>query len=215
MLHSVSDLVVDEECANNTIRPSELENLIIMLKKHGYQFDTVSGAIENPKPKTVAFTFDDGYIDNYLYLFPIIKKHNVKVTCFITNQGETNRRYMNPEQILEMDKSNLVEFGGHTATHTDLDSVSPEECMKAIEDNKAWIEKILNREIYSFAYPRGRHNDEVINVIKNAGYKYAVTMIKKMQNPQSDLFRIHRQIIPRGLKTWQAYLLTTRGKFRI
>ncbi|MBO7181850.1 MAG: hypothetical protein J6V91_03575, partial [Kiritimatiellae bacterium] len=42
MLHAVSDEVIDDSCANNTIRPSELERLIIDLKAAGYVFQTAT-----------------------------------------------------------------------------------------------------------------------------------------------------------------------------
>src|SRR3972149_5965350 len=33
--------------------------------------------------KAVAVTFDDGYLDNYIYAFPVFKKYNIKATIFI------------------------------------------------------------------------------------------------------------------------------------
>ena len=40
-------------------------------------------------------------------------------------------------------------------------------------------------------------------------------MVKKMRPVGTDPYRIHRQIIPRGMKTWQSYLLATRGRYKI
>ena len=233
MLHSVSDDVVDSECPNNTIRPAELEQLIVALCDKGYRFRKFSEAIERSADKSVVLTFDDGFVDNYRILFPIVKRLHVPVTCFVTNRGDSSGRwkdycrervglsadkpenFLSPDMIEEMHNSGLVEFGGHTACHISLTEQSIDDARRDINDNKIWIEDIIGERIASFCYPRGRYNDAIIELVKEAGYKYAATMEKKMRLVEAEPYRIHRQIIPRGLETWQSYLLATRGKFKI
>lgn len=221
MLHSVSDAVVDPECPNNSIRPSELEGLIACLARRGYRFRTFKGAIEdelsgNSRPdRTVCMTFDDGYADNHTELFPILRRHRVQATCFVTSRGETDARFLSPAQIGEMHASGLVEFGGHTSGHCVLDRVDSARAREEIESNKRWIEDIVGEPIVSFAYPCGGENGEVVSLVKAAGYRYGAAMVKKMRPVATDLMRVHRQIVPRGVETWQAYMLATRGKFRI
>ena len=215
MLHSVSDAVVDPECANNTLRPSELETLIGNLLVAGYTFKTVSEAAEKAGRRSVVLSFDDGYVDNYLYLFPILKKYGVKATCYITNRGETDSTFLTPAQVREMDASGLVEFGGHTAHHTKLDLVPFATAKAEIEANVAWLTKVLGKAPKTFAYPCGGYTDEVIDVVRSVGYRTAVTMHKKMRAVSDNPLLIHRQIIPRDKTPWQAYALATRGKYRL
>lgn len=230
MLHSVGDAVVDPECPNNTIWPGELRALISVLRKDGYTFKTFRDAAEHGDRWTMCLTFDDGYVDNYMVLFPILKELDCPATCFVTNRGDPDfprerwstedpipdgAAFLTADMIREMEASGLIEFGGHTAGHTTLTKVTLDEAKREIEDNKRWIEEVLGKKIVSFCYPRGGENDAIVELVKAAGYKYAAAMKKKMRPVATDFYRIHRQIIPRGMETWKSVLLATRGKWKI
>ena len=230
MFHSVGEEVVDPGCPNNTVRPGELRDLIVALGNKGYVFKKFREAAESADGKTVCLTFDDGYVDNYTVLFPILKELGIPATCFVTNRGDpgfarsrwsmedpipANAVFLNADMMREMDRSGLVEFGGHTAGHTTLTDIPVEVAMREIRENKIWIEQVLGQAISSFCYPRGYENDAVIGLVRSAGYKYAAAMKKKMRPVDTDYYRIHRQIVPRGLETWKSVLLATRGRWKI
>ena len=215
MLHSVRDDVIDPESANNTIRPGELKDLIIALRRQGYEFKTFKEAIESGDCHTMCLTFDDGYVDNYRTLFPMLKDLNCPATCFVTNRGQDDDKFLSAAMIREMEQSGLVEIGGHTANHTMLTEVPLDMAREEIFGNKAWLESVLGHPIDSFCYPRGGENDDIVGLVKAAGYRYAAAMVKKMRPVAADLYRIHRQIIPRGMATWKAVLLATRGKWKL
>ncbi|MFN3813480.1 MAG: polysaccharide deacetylase family protein [Aquificaceae bacterium] len=46
-----------------------------------------------PEKQTVAITFDDGYADNYVYAYPLLKKHRLKATIFVTSSRIIRRSY--------------------------------------------------------------------------------------------------------------------------
>lgn len=215
MLHSVSDEVIDPTCPNNSLRPHELEQLILSLQHAGYVFLTMDEVLANPQPRAVLLTFDDGYVDNYTNLFPILQRTGAKATCYITNRGETDPVFLTPAQVQEMQASGLVTFGGHTANHTKLDEVPLEVATREIAENVTWLTKVLGHAPRSFAYPCGGRTPEVIEVVKYQGYETAVTMDKKMRPIAENPYLIHRQIIPRGKTPWQAYALATRGRYKI
>src|SRR3989338_10191242 len=80
------------------IKVMVFEEMIRHLKKE-YNIISLEKAIDLLKSKddipenTVVITFDDGYRDNYINAFPILKKYQVPATIFITagviNNGDT------------------------------------------------------------------------------------------------------------------------------
>lgn len=71
------------------ITPQFLDDLILEMEDK-YVFTTLDelylSRIEKKpfKKKFIIFTFDDGYIDNYEYAYPIFKKYNVPFTIYLT-----------------------------------------------------------------------------------------------------------------------------------
>ncbi len=58
-----------------------LENVICKLIENNFCFVKIS-EIENSKNNQIALTFDDGYLDNFLYAYPLLKKYNINATFF-------------------------------------------------------------------------------------------------------------------------------------
>lgn len=72
-----------------TISPERFESHIKFLKCQGYtslflpeMFEIMYGRVKAPK-KPVLMAFDDGYLDNWAYAFPILKKYSFKATIFV------------------------------------------------------------------------------------------------------------------------------------
>lgn len=92
MLHRVDDVHKDRLYPNERMKvsPAFLEKLIKRYKREGfifisldqlYEYQTQQKVIRKP---FVAFTLDDGYLDNYTQAYPVFKKHNVPFAVYVS-----------------------------------------------------------------------------------------------------------------------------------
>lgn len=153
------------------------------LKDGGFVFlttkdlaDVLDGKMDFPK-KSIILTFDDGYRDFYTDVFPILKKYNVKATIFIVPNFLNKPNNMDTWMLKEIVKSGLVEIGAHTMDHSYLVGLSKKRVEYEVVESKKYLENQLGINVVSFAYPYGAFDDQAIQIVKDAGFKIAVTTI--------------------------------------
>ena len=91
MLHHISNKDKTRIPTNEDLKisPEFLEKIILKYRSLGFQFislDELSLMIvqkQYPEHPFIAFTIDDGYLDNYTHAYPIFKRHNVPFTIFV------------------------------------------------------------------------------------------------------------------------------------
>ncbi|MEI6764188.1 MAG: polysaccharide deacetylase family protein [Bacteroidota bacterium] len=110
------------------ISPEKLEWIIRYFTVAGYEvisLDTLaeilSGAIK-PEKKFIVLTFDDGYIDNYTYAYPLLKSLNVPFTIFVATDYPAKNAvmwwYFLENYILENEKVTWVDENSHDVDYT-------------------------------------------------------------------------------------------------
>lgn len=117
--------------------------------------------------KTVLITFDDGYENNYLHAWPILKELGAKANIFVVfnTMGKVNlwhdpasEPWVNMatlEQLKEMQSSGVMEYGSHTMSHPHLSALPPGDAAWEIAESKRQLEAAFGREMCAFAYPYG------------------------------------------------------------
>lgn len=143
------------------------------------------GKCEFPK-KTVMIVLDDGNLEDYYIVLPILKKYNFKATSFIVGKRAESedseyepykRKFITKELIsrTEVEYPNL-QYQSHTYDmHTvdsngkrRLENYTKEQIVEDFEKNSEF-------EFKDLAYPYGWYDEEIIEVLKEKGYRFAFT----------------------------------------
>ncbi|MDI6709073.1 MAG: polysaccharide deacetylase family protein [Thermoanaerobacterales bacterium] len=144
------------------------------------------GDLELPL-RPVLITFDDGYRDNYLYAFPILKENGFTATVFVVANtiGKTNsfdaatqppNGMMNREELLHLANAGWV-IGSHTLNHPRLTRVPPAVAWDEISTSRITLEETLGLPVRYFCYPYGDFNAEIAEMVERAGYELAFTTV--------------------------------------
>jgi peptidoglycan/xylan/chitin deacetylase (PgdA/CDA1 family) len=128
----------------------------------------------NKKPlpaNAVLLTFDDGYLDNYEYAYPLAMEKNIPLTIFLTT-GETGckKNMLTWEQVKEMGESQLITFASHGVSHRRLRQLDDETVRSELANSKAVLEEKLQKPQKSFCYPYGAFDKRVRRLVFEAGY---------------------------------------------
>jgi len=220
MYHSVNPGALPEN--RLAVSTQTFERQMHFLKRHHYNvlpLESIAKLIKERKkipPKTIAITFDDGYKDNYIYAFPVLKKYNLPATIFIivneVDRPQNDR--LNWKEIKEMQDSGLIAFGSHTLNHPLLTDIKSEEGLrKEIFSSKMILEERLGRKVNAFSYPAGRFNDRIRQLVMTAGYKLAVATNPGKKFADNDIFILKRLRISANSNNLFVFWVETSGYY--
>ena len=194
-----------------SITPETFEAQLQYLETHGYTsitLDELELDIENgttsPIAKPVVLTFDDGNRNQYEYAFPLLKKYHDTATFFIyTNPIGKDPDFMTWDQVKELDAAGMT-IGDHTLSHPYLSKLTPQELRIEVLGAKLVLEDHLGKSVVHFASPFGSTSDELVALLKEAGFKTGRTTDKGAYHSKDDILRLTGFLVHRDLRdfTW-------------
>lgn len=147
MFHSVAEHLESLPWKSLLCSPGRFDTFLSCLKGAGYRSVRLSECIAHLReglplpPRAVVITFDDGYLDNWVNAYPLLKKHGYSAAVFVATDfidpRDTVRKtledywagksglheldcdgYLSLAELREMTRDGTFEVGSHTRTHT-------------------------------------------------------------------------------------------------
>ena len=205
---------------------SQFEAQMRYLATHGWRTLSMSefiawkkGERELPR-KSVLVTFDDGWRDNYVYAYPILKKYGLKATIFLVSgwidaasEGKSEFAPLDHSAakaaaprdprsvILNWDEvaamSDAVDFHSHTHSHGDdyFGSFAPLEDLASCKET---MKKRLGFDDTVLCWPRGKYDENRLKIARSLGYEAFFTTERGINKPDGDFSRIKRAAVKGG-----------------
>lgn len=150
------------------------------LKERGYKIVSVEELAERFRTnqsvdKYVAMTFDDGYVNNYKFAFPLLKKYDAKATFYIIYNAIGTEGYMSDLQVYEMLWAGM-NIGSHSMSHVNLVETDASDYQRELAGSRMLLGQCFEEVIVeSISYPNGAYNSLVMQAASDYGYKEGVT----------------------------------------
>jgi peptidoglycan/xylan/chitin deacetylase (PgdA/CDA1 family) len=178
-----------------------------------------------PCPRgAVWISLDDAYRGWLEDVIPEVRRHRIPVTLFVPtgivggdgrfpwfhdpaytgtvankamSRGTSGaREAMTIDEVKRIASYPEVEIGGHTVNHAITPHCSPEQLRFEIGEGKRALESWIGAPIRCFSYPEGRCDGREKAVLREFGFRIAVTTVPELASASSDPLRIPRLCVP-------------------
>lgn len=161
------------------LTPETFDAEMSYLKTAGYhivRFSDLEAYFKRGTPlpaKPIILSFDDGWSDQFIYAFPILKKHHYTATFFVFTNAIGRPGFLSWGDLQQLLAAQMT-IGDHTRSHPYLTSIASSTVLwNEIYGSKQTLEKHLGVTINEFAYPFGQFNTAIVAMVKEAGYASA------------------------------------------
>ncbi len=203
--------IIDRSIHDNiAISEEAFEAHLTYLHEHAYRalsleqaIDDINGRQEAPA-RSVLLTFDDGYSDTVRTALPLLQKYGMRATLFVISAyvGQTNRwnpRACYDAQHMTWDELRCwlacdCDIGGHSHDHLCMTRLNVDELQETVRLNKRLLEEQLQITPRAFAYPYGRFNKAVQDVVRQY-YEIAFSVEEGSWGASAGRFAINRMMI--------------------
>ena len=190
------------------VTPAHLRAHLAWLARRGYRGCSLAALLNagnNQPRRSIALTFDDGYLDFYTTAWPILQEFGFGATVFVVTEavgqvahwaGAPAAPLMNWNHLQQLMESG-IEIGAHGAQHRPLDTMSLDERQADLSHAYHALSTRLSNSSIGLAYPYGRWSAQTAIDAAKAGFQWGCTARGGINHPRTPRFKLRRTLIRR------------------
>lgn len=192
MFHEVKEDFVEN--INFAISPKSFEAFLCKARELYRTAELTKIGEEYLKCSTAPFfvTFDDAYENIYSEAVPILERHEIPFTVFITTEFIDKKGYLSKDMILQLNNNPICTIGAHGVSHLMHRRLTKEESFREVRESKSILEDMIGKRVELFAFPYGSLfacSKRDIEILAKCDFKFGFSTIaapinkKSMSNP--------------------------------
>jgi peptidoglycan/xylan/chitin deacetylase (PgdA/CDA1 family) len=225
MYHQVSRPLKGVASCRDGVSPGRFERQIRAILDAGYRvipLETLIRELRSGTPEVrrcVVLTFDDGFRGQFVYAYPILRRHRLPATFFVI-AGHVGEYAFFPhlafdrsaggrggapspawlplswDELREMARSG-IDIGSHSLSHRSLGLLGAGEAAGEVRRSREILERGAGARVEFFAYPFGSRaygdfDRGIRDVVRDAGYGGACTTVVGRTARGADPFALRR-----------------------
>ena len=109
--------------------------------------------------------------------------------------ARSTHRALTIDELVQLQKCDLMEVGAHTMTHPKLGDMPVELQRTEIQQSKQILEAILKDRVTSFAFPFGSNTSESLALVREEGFDCACSTRPGLVSRRADRFNLPRVVV--------------------
>ena len=154
----------------------------------------------------VCVTFDDGYRDTLEDAAPILSELKIPATVFLTTaivDGQMNYHWyrgaappaLDWDGVAQLVADGSIDVQSHSRTHPRLPALDERQAFDELAASKLDIERRVGRPVSTFCYPAGLYGAREARLVRETGYRNAVTCRPGLNQAGTDPTQLLRTLV--------------------